>query len=257
MDKRKTASIVLSLIILITAVIAVCVMYFYINAEKDAQINKIAELEKNNANLQGVMDYLQEEVNAMLKTPDELQSKLDALSEELKTIYDADPDALDILATDLFYKGSLEIAKTQFWDYQQYQKFDPDDLPDWFEEENYEFEITIDGAVYEYRNELYSWPIEEYGKIFTGDMLEKVADQRFAEIDENLYVKKVDPNAVRWEAVNAELKRVSETDNEIKYSVKYDREENGKITDKGLTCTMTIKYEEGRYRISDTDFGNL
>ena len=274
MEKIKKIGKILPWALLIIAVTAIVAEVRYINIEKenyDDYNKSIAEtvseleaeavglqekedeLQANIVDLQGKADFYQEQIDSYEDKPNERQGVLDGLSQQVKQIYTADPEALDALAKDLFMKGADKIAKN---DYSTFPEF-----PDHRYYTDQPLEITVDGSKYEMKRDAFYCFENEYPDIFTDEMLDKVLKQRFIikDIDYStyIYVKEVEKNATEWGVVNAELTRISQTDDEIKYSVKYDREENGKITDKGLTCTMTIRYEEGRYRISETDFGNL
>lgn len=278
MEKLKKILKILPWALFIIAVTAIVAEVRYINIEKenyesynkaiaetvaelqeegDRLQEKATELQEKIVNLQGKADFYQEQIDSYEDKPNEWQGAVDDLSKRIKSVYSADKDALDAFAKDLFMKASDKIAKT---DYSTFPEYPSAKMYGGYDEP---FEITVDGFKYEMRHRWsFSWIEDEYYDIFTGKLLDKVFDKRFTEIEDDegylcFYVKEVEKGAKEWGVVNAELTRVSETDDEIKYSVKYDRQENGKITDKGLTCTMTIKYGEGRYRISDTDFGNL
>ena len=270
MEKIKKIGKILPWALLIIAVTVIVAEIRFINIEKenyDDYNKSIAEtvseleaeaaelqaksdkLQKEAADLQGKADFYQEQIDSYEDKPNEWQGVIDGLSQQVKQIYTADPEALDAFAKDLFMKGADKIAKN---DYSTFPEF-----PDHRYYTDQPLEITVDGSKYEMKRDAFYCFENEYPDIFTDEMLDKVLKQRFTNIEGYLYVKEVEKGATEWGVVNAELTRISQTEDEIKYSVKYDREENGKITDKGQTCTMTIKYEEGRYRISETDFGNL
>lgn len=286
MEAIKKIINVLPWIILIIAVTAIFAMVRYMGLEKENNIEnnkkmiaalqeEAADLQAENADLQKAIDDLQAKtIDALQEKIVSLQSKvsfyqaqidtyqdksgeqqdyIDALSKQLKSVYSADQKALDALAKDLFMKACDKIAKT---DYSTFPEF-----PNHRYYTDQPLEITKDGSEYKMKYDAFRWIKNEYYDIFTGELLDKVIDKRFfikeTKTGTCFYVKEVKKGATEWGVVNAELTRISETDNEIKYSVKYDRQEQGKITAKGLTCTMTIKYEEGRYRVSDTNLGNL
>lgn len=219
--------------------------------EGDRLQKKADELQKKIDNLPAKAEFYQEQIDSYSDKPNAWQGVIDGLSDQLKSVYSADKDALDALAKDLFMKASEKIAKNDYSTFPEYTK------RKWDAGVTEPLEPTVDGTKYEMRGIPFYWLENEYSDTFTGELLDKVYDKRFTVIEGYLYVKEAEKGAKEWGVVNAQLTRISETDDEIKYSVKYDRQEQGKITDKGLTCTMTIKYEEGRYRISDTDFGNL
>lgn len=256
MEKIKKFMNILPWILVIAAITVIVAEVRYINIEKEIYNNyktemaeTISNLQSEAADLQSKADFFQEQINAYSSKPDEWQKVIDDLSGQLKQIYIADSKALDALAKDLFMKAADKIAKN---DYSTFHEF-----PDYRYSTDQPLEITKDGSRYKMKYDAFRWIKNEYYDIFTGGMLDKVLDKRFTEIEGYFYVKEAEKGATEWGVVNAELTRVSETDDEIKYSVKYDRQEQGKITAKGLTCTMTIKYEEGRYRVSDTNLGNL
>lgn len=273
MEKIKKIVNVLPWVILIIAITAIVAEVRYINIEKEnyesynktltetfAELqtesvelqSKTDELKAEAADLQSKADFYQEQIDAFEDKPNERQGVIDGLSEQIKQIYTADPKALDAFAKDLFMKAANEIAKNDYSNFPEYT------IRRWDAGVTEPLEITIDGYKYVMRNEqvFYAYD-DDYYTTFTSELLDKVRDKRFTVKEGFLYIKEIEAGAKEWGVANAELTRVSETDDEIKYSVKYDREENGQITDKGLTCTMTIKYEDGRYRVSDTDFGNL
>ena len=272
MEKIKKIGKILPWALLIIAVTVIVAEIRYINIEKENYDDynksiaetieelqaeavelqeKADELQANIVDLQGKADFYQEQIDSYEDKPNEWQGVIDGLLEQLKSIYDADPEALDMFAKDLFMKAAEKIAKNDYSTFPEYTK------RRWDAGVTEPLETEVDGIKYEMRFIPFYWLEDEYSDTFTGKLLDKVYNKRFTNIEGYLYVKEVEKDATEWGAVNAELTRISQTDDEIKYSVKYDREENGKITDKGLTCTMTIKYEEGRYRISETDFGNL
>ncbi|MCH5317564.1 MAG: hypothetical protein J1E05_06260 [Eubacterium sp.] len=283
METIKKILKILPWVLLIIAVTAIVAELRYIDIEKEnienynkSLVESIDELQAQAVDLQKEVDNLQKEANELQKEADDLQGKanfyqeqldeyankpnewqgvVDGLSNQLKQIYIADQDALDALAKDLFMRASEKIAKNDYSTFPEFPVYgyDPEDTP---------LEITEKGFKYELRDTwVFFWTRDEYEDVFVDEMCDKVFNKRFLTKETEhhiyLYVKELKDDIPEWGVVNAELKRVSKTENEIKYSVKYDRQENGKITNKGLTCTMTIKYEEGRYRISDTNFGNL
>lgn len=251
MERIKKISSVLPWIILVIAITAIFATVHFSSLEKKNHDETVAELQAKIVNLQGTADYLQKKIDIYSNNYDEAQSVLDVLYDQLKPTYDADPKALDALAEDLFMKAAEKIAKNDYSTFPEYTK------RRWDAGVTEPLEYKVDGLRYEMRYYPFYRMEDEYNHLFTGDLLDKVFSKRFIIKEGYLYVKEVGKGAVEWGVANAELTRVSETDDEIKYSVKYDREENGQITDKGLTCTMTIKYEDGRYKVSDTDFGNL
>lgn len=248
----KRISSVVPWILLIISVTAFAVIARYISIENEEHNKVVAELQAKNVNLQGTADYFQKEIDSYSEKPNEWQGVIDGLLEQLQAVYSADAKALDTLALDLFMKGSEKIAKNDYSNFPEYKR------RKWDAGVTEPLEITVDGFKYTMRNDASFWTDHnEYSDTFTGELLDKVLDKRFAEIDGYLYVREIKTGIPEWGAVNAKLTRVSESDDEIKYSVTYDRQENGKITDRNLTCTVTIKYEDGRYKISQTDFDNL
>lgn len=143
---------------------------------------------------------------------------------------------------ELFEKGSAKIRETQYSDYHEYAYSQPS------------AEKTIIGKTYRKRDVLYADVEKEYAKIFTGEALRKVMAKRFTNVDGYLYVR--DGGATGWNINNIRLTKVSETSDEIKYTVKYnDVDEGENLTEK--TCNMTVKLVNGEYRISSTDYCNL
>ena len=230
-------------------------MVRYINLENEEHNKVVAELQAKNVNLQGTADYFQKEIDSYSKKPKKWQSVIDGLLEQLQAVYSADPQAFDAFATNLFMRGSDKIAKNDYSNFPELTK------ERWYSGLDQTLVFASDGYKYEMIDGLVWWYEDGYFDIFTDKLWEKVIEKRFY-INEDgehthVYLKEFEDGIPEWGAVNAKLTRISETDDEIKYSVTYDRQENGKITDRNLTCTMTIKYEDGRYKISQTDFGNL
>ena len=212
---------------------------------------KAEELPKEADDLQSKANFYQEQIDAYSNKPNEWHALIDGLVEQIEQVYTSDDAALDVLAADLFMKAADKIAKNDYSTFPEYTK------RRWNAGVTEPLEYKADGLRYVMRYYPFYWMEDEYSNIFTGKLLDKVLDKRFVEKEGYLYIKEVKKGATEWGVVNAQLTRISEKDDEIKYSVKYDRTENGKIAAKGLTCTMTMKYEDGRYKISDTDFGNL
>ena len=166
----------------------------------------------------------------------------DVVKEETNSNSTENLSATDKIAKELFEKGSYKIRETQYTDYYQYKDAQP------------LTEKTINGATYRKRNVLYSDVEKEYAKIFTGEALEKVMGKRFMNIDGYLYVK--NGGATGWDVKIIELSKVSESNNEIKYIVKYcDSEED--VLSAEQSCNMTIKLVSGEYKIVSTDYCNL
>lgn len=226
-----------------------------LQAKADELEAKAVELQEKIVNLQGKADFYQEQIDSYGDNPKQWQSAVNDLSKQVKQIYTADKEALDSFATALFMKASEKIAKGDYSTFPEFPIYR-------YNSEGHPYEITQDGIKCVLRDEnAFFWVEEDYYDIFTDELAKKVLEKSFVIVEDdgrNYYYFKEQKNKVpEWGVANAELTRISEKGDEIKYSVKYDREEQGTITDKGLTCTMTIKYEEGRYRISETDFGNL
>lgn len=215
---------------------------------------KAEKLEAKADNLQDKVKFYQEQIASYGGNSKRWQSEVDGLSKQIKQIYTADKEALDSFAADLFMKASEKIAKTDYSTFPEASIYR-------YNTEGHPNEITQDGVKCVLRSFDFYWTEDEYYDIFTDELAKKVLGKNFVIVEDDgriyRYFKEQKNKAPEWGVTNAKLTKISESGNEIKYSVTYDREEQGKITAKNQTCTFTMKYEDGRYKISKTDFGNL
>lgn len=150
---------------------------------------------------------------------------------------------VDVIAIELFEKGSEKIRETEYTDYYQYP----------YPQVNESMWIGED--YYQKRDVLYSDVENEYAEIFTDEALKKVMDIRFLNVDDYLYVSA--GGATVWTITNIKLNKISESKNEIKYEVTYSDIDAGDNILEPTTCTMTLKLVNGNYRISETNYYKL
>lgn len=250
MEEKNVTKISLSTFFLILAIIAIIVMGVFIyklNNDKTAEIQKSTEL--------------QAQVNSLNGTVSDLQGKIESISNTINTNSSSNitnsttnnnnssnsntinKENTDKIAKELFEKGSRKIREAQYTDYYEYEAANPN------------VEKTINGRTYQKRNILYSEIEKKYSEIFTGDALKKVLNQRFAEVDGYLYVSY--GGATGWDITNVSVSKISESNNEIKYTVKYSDVEIDDSISQEQSCNMTIKLVDGNYRIVSTDYCNL
>lgn len=239
------------------AIIAAVIIFVYADrAEIDYDTEaKVAELQKSNAALQSTVDELQSNV-------DILQSNVDSLYDEIDSKYSVDglrgemkdkaremgwlidampsdnPNAIDVIAYDLFYRGSGEIRQLRY----NGTEFLPFITP--------HIEAKVGDSTYCKCDMLYSDAVKIYSQIFTGEALEEYMGHMFADIDGYLYAF-LGGGGSGAGFGNVELTRVSETKNEIKYKVSYSHNFDVETFE---TCTMTIKLVNGSWRISEIDY---
>ena len=99
---------------------------------------------------------------------------------------------------------------------------------------------------------LYSDIKKSYSEIFTGEALDKILNKRFAEFEGFLYVSY--GGATGWDITNIKLSRISMSNDEINYIVKYNDVEIDDSISEEKSCNMKIKYIDGNYKISATDY---
>lgn len=261
MEEKKKRNVNIIAILLIVAVVVNVAMSGYICFDKVNDKKVVAEYEANASDMQNKIDDLQKAINSVNKddenalqegsgeivesaNTDELYDEIYELQEQLFGIcYPEDEDIIDTMAKILFYRGSNDIIGALVHDYTEYQRSNP------------VVEVTMNGFLYEKCDVLYSDVVERYSKVFTGNALDEFLSRRFADVDGYLYISR--GGATGWAIVDAKVTRVSESNNEIKYTVNYtaDMGYYMMFSDKVEgTCTMTIKAVDGSYRISEFDF---
>lgn len=250
MEEKNVTKISLSTFFLILAIIAIIVMGIFIyklNNDKTAEIQKSTELQAQVNSLNGTVSDLQGKIESISNTINTNGSS-NTTNSTANTNNSSSSNAIntenvDKIAKELFEKGSLKIRETQYTDYYEYDSVNPN------------VEKTINGKTYQKRNILYSEIEKKYSEIFTGDALKKVLDKRFAEVDGYLYVSY--GGATGWDITNVSVSKISESNNEIKYTVKYNDVEIDDSISQEQSCNMTIKLVDGNYRIVSTDYCNL
>lgn len=258
----------------IIAIIAAAAFFVYVSnelgngsdnefeAKKEFYENEIAELQEESVSLQSTIDSLQSTKDSLKSTVDSLQSTIDSLREKLDSKYSEDalrwemeekaeemkrlidampadaPDAIDVIATDLFYVGSGEIRQLRY----NGTEFLPFITP--------YIEIEIGDYTYCKCDMLYSDIVKIYSEIFTGDALEEYLGHMYVDVDGYLY-SILGGGGSGTGFGNVSLTRVSETANEIKYNVSYSHNFDVETFE---TCTMTIRLVNGSWRISEIDY---
>ena len=213
-----------------------CTIYYIDNNDKDKTFDVAVILSKDNSD-GGVIGTFDSYTGSTSFT------RWAGIYTESNEQLDTDNYAEEKTAKNLFEKGSKKIRETQYHDYYEYKVASPI------------VEKTINGVKYQKRNVLYSKVKKQYSEIFTGEALNKVLNKRFAEVDGYLYVSF--GGATGWDITNIKVSKISKSNNEIKYKVKYKDVEIDGSTSKELSCNMTIKFVDGNYKISSIDYCNL
>ena len=271
---KKTASI-LPWVLVVTAIIAAVMVFVYANrAQIDSATEaKVAELQKSNAGLQSTVDGLQSTVDGLKSKVNSLKSKVKSLQEELDEKYsnddlrwdmyfkaeeleeliDAmpadDPNAIDVIAKDLFDLGSGAIR--DIW-YNGTESIFPFIDP---YSNNPDLEVTIGDRTYSKCDMLYSDFVKICSEIFTGEALDVFLNWMFTDVDGCLYAV-YGGGMTGIGITNLNLTRVSEKSDEIKYNISYADSYIGG-SESARTCSMTIKLVNGSWRISEFDHLNI
>lgn len=239
------------------AIIAAVVIFVYADRAKidyDTEA-KIPELQESNAALQSTVDELQSNVDILQSKVDSLYGEIDSKyssdeqlwdmkfkTEEMERLIDAmssdDPNAIDVIAYDLFEEGSAQIRQLRYYG----TEFLPFITP--------HIEAKVGDSTYCKCDMLYSDAVKIYSQIFTGEALEKYMGHMFADIDGYLYAF-LGGGGSGTNFGNVEVTRVSETENEIQYKISYSHNFGVETFD---TCSMTIKLVNGSWRISEIDY---
>lgn len=265
MKENKKRKINLMAFFLTVAVAVNVAMSVYICVDKVNDIKTVSEhestvsdMQKNIDDLQKNVDDLQNFINSAspdLSSASDLQRQVESLIanneylehermnliEQLDLMFTDDQSSADIkLAKELFEKAAEKIIEIRSSEFDKYPIAEP-----------YK-EVRINGFLYEKRDALYSDVVKEYSEIFTGDALETVLNDRFAEIDGYMYI--VPWGTSGWGIENIKIQIFSESGDEITYKVKSDcTAANGEVFDINI-CTMTVKQVDGNYRISQFDY---
>lgn len=253
---KKIASILPWALAIIAVIAAVTIFVYADRAEIDNVTEaKVAELQESNAGLQSTVDNLQNTVKGLQSTVDRLRDELESKyayddlrwemedkAEEMERLIDAmpadKPNAIDVIARDLFEAGSGEIRQLRYYG----TEFLPFTTP--------YIEAEVGDSTYCKCDMLYSDAVKIYSQIFTGDALEDYMSHMFADIDGYLYAFHGGGGSGTG-FDNVALTRVSETENEIKYKVSYTHNFYVETIE---TCSMTIKLVNGSWRISEIDY---
>lgn len=265
MKENKKRKISLLAVLLTVAVVINVAMCAYICVDKVNDKKSVSEhesvvydMQKNIDKLQKNIEDSQKHINSAvpyLSTVSDLESQVESLIAEkehlqfekmhligqIDAMFTDDQSSEDIKsAKELFEKGAEKIMEASVSDYPQYPMAEP-----------YK-KTMIHGYPYEKRDVLYSDIVKEYSEIFTGDILETVLNERFAEIDGYLYI--LQWGASGWGTQNIRINKVSESGDEKTYQVKSERTAaDGDVFDVNI-CTMTLKPVDGGLRISEFNY---
>lgn len=270
---KKIVSI-LPWVLTVIAVISAVVIFVYADR---AQIDhdtetKVAELQKSNADLQSTVDGLQSNVDSLQGNVDNLQSTVNGLQEEIDSKYSGDElwwglqfkaedmeeliasmpaddaNAIDLIAAELFDRaagriGYIRYNGTEFLPFVNHSSNDPD------------FEITRGERTYSKCDMLYSDFVKIYSDVFTGEALDDFLNWMFTEKDGYLYA--VYGGGMTGIGIeNIKLTRISEKGNEIKYGITFDYSCFNSAVNAD-SCSMTIRLENGVYKVSEIDYLNI
>lgn len=241
MEKKKNGIIILPMIIFIIAAVAVGAMACYINAEKTEYDEQVAALQADADEMQGMIKDLRIKLE---EAPDETQREMEQRVEKLQDLVDAieseNPNALDIIAHDLFKESSEWILASRLSEMYYFQVAHPRVV--------YETGTSI----YSKRDILYSDVVKFFSEIFTGELLEDFVDSRFIDIDGYAYCMEGAGSGLGVRKIK--VYKTSESGNKIQYRASFRGEvASGDLLEEEY-CSMTIKYENGRYRVSQTSF---
>lgn len=253
MEKKRKFDI--QSILLISAAVVIAGLICYMCVEKSIDNKNVAAYESKIVDLQKTIGNLYQEIYLGSDDTDNNDNSSEAdgadgkywedtameYQEELISTYYTNEDIMDTMARILFKKAVLKISNIRLSDMREYPEAVPGDTTE------------IEGTTYVKRDAMYADVLEEYSRIFTGDLLDQIINERFVEKDGYLYVSEGD-GAGGSGLHDVEVTRVSETDGEITYNVKFNFEApDGSISDYE-TCTITLKAVGNSYAISATDY---
>lgn len=252
----KAAKKIVKILPWVLAVIAIAAAVTVFVYAGKAEMNydgeaEVAELQENIVSLQSRVDDLKDQIDSKY-FDDELRGEMKYTAEELEELIDAmpsnDPNAIDVIAKELFDQAESCIGNIWF----NGTEFLPFISP---YEENPELEVTIDGRTYSKCDMLYSDFVEVYSGIFTGEALNDFLNWKFTDVDGYLYA--IFSGGMTGVGVeDVKLTRVSEKGDEITYNISYNYvfiQGN----EQAATCSMTIKPVNGIYKISEFDYRNI
>lgn len=256
MEQKKAKKLDLQSKLLIVAAVVIAALICYMCIEKVIDINNVKAYEAKIVELQQTIGKLYQDFylgtdeageadetdGSDVADDDYWYTAWSECRDELDSLYYADEDITDTIAKLLFIRGVHIIWAQNISDLSKYPIADP------------RVTTEIDGQVYVKRDVLYSDVVKEYSRIFTGDLLEERLNQNFAEIDGYLYVV-AGGGDLGESVVNVEVTKVSESNGEFTYRVKYDLQATGgNISQENNTCTMVIKSVGNGYAISSLEF---
>ena len=244
MKAIKKIVLALPWILSITAIIAAVSLVCYMNLARVNREKELTELRTDNVSLQTRIESLREELDSKYNGSSSQQWEMEFKAEELQRLLDSmpsdDPNAIDIMAKELFDVGSNLIEYMGDAEFRAHNFVLP------------EVEVTKNGYTYSKCDISYSDAEKFYSGVFTGDALKKFMSIRFTDIDGDLYAIPGGGSS-GYGIINVKLTRVYETKDEIKYNVSYIHTFNGGFEDSG-TCSMTIKLMNGSWKISEMDY---
>lgn len=236
-------------ILLIAAAVIIAALICYMCIEKGIDNKNVAAYETKIVELQQTIGRLYQEI--YLGTDDESnEAEEDSdtwyyawsnCREELDSIYFTDEDITDTMAKILFVRGANIVWSQDVYDLSKFPIADP------------RVTTEIDGKVYVKRDVLYSNLVETYSRLFTGNLLDEQLN-KFIEIDGYIYVLTgaVDAENVGNTAADVEVTRVSESNGEYTYRVKY--EIGGAPSEDIRYATMVLKTIGNSFAISSLEF---
>lgn len=254
MEEKKTKKLDQQSKLLIAAAVVIAVLICYMCVEKVIDINNVKAYEAKIVELQQTIGRLYQDIYLGTDEPGNTDGAggidIDAdedywynawsqSNDELNSLYFADEDITDTMAKILFIRGVNKIWSQDIYDLSKYPIADP------------RVTTEIDGQVYVKRDVLYADFVKEYSKIFTGDMLDESLNDGFKEIDGYLYVA-AGGEASGNTAMKVEVTKVSESNGEFTYSVKYEL--SGSPSEDFRYATIVIKAVGNGYAISGLEF---
>lgn len=255
MEEKKTKKLDLQSKLLIAAAVVIAGLICYMCIEKVIDNKNVAAYETKIVELQQTIGRLYKEMYLGSGESEDDTDKAEndedywynawtQYNDELNSLYYADEDITDTMAKILFIRGINKMWAQNISDLTKYPIAEP------------RVTTEVDGRIYVKRDVQYADVVKEYSRIFTGDLLEERLNERFIEIDGYLYVA-AGGEDVGESVVNVEVTKVSESNGEFTYSVKYNLEaENGDLSDY-RTCTIVIKSVGNSYAISSLEFDEV
>lgn len=241
MEKKKFGILILPLIVFIAAAVAVVFMACYVLSEKADYDEQIIELQANGDEMQEKIKDLRSKLEADTDWEQwEWEQRVEKLQDLVDGIESEEPNALDILAYDLFKESSEWILASRLSEMY------------YFEVANPRVVVEIDGLTYSKRDILYSDVVKFFSEIFTGELLEDFVESNFVEVDG--YAYRMEGAGSGTDVEKVKINRYSESNGKIKCKVICRFEWlNGDLSEENY-YSMTLKFENGRYRVLQTSF---